>query len=115
MSQGGAPIALAVLTNLVGQTIDTVKGRPNTILRIEGINVIVGTKRSPAGKPVPIEWVQDALDRLWADGEIEVSVPALEHRSAFVAAVLLTLPGVRATADSPPRLIWANDRGRKDD
>jgi hypothetical protein len=85
--------ARALLELLVGQPISTVTGRPNTVLRVEGDNVVVATNRSPTGQPVPIEWVQSGLDQLLERGEIEVSVPSLGHRSSFVGAVLLTLPG----------------------
>jgi hypothetical protein len=36
---------------------------------------------------------EDALDRFESDGEIEISVESVGHRSAFVGAVLLQLPG----------------------
>jgi hypothetical protein len=52
------------LQGLVGTTITTLSGRPNTVLRVQGDVVIVGTQRSPGGQPVPIEWVQAALDDL---------------------------------------------------
>ncbi|HEX5971725.1 MAG TPA: hypothetical protein VFY85_07350, partial [Gemmatimonadaceae bacterium] len=55
--------ARAFLESLVGQTIKTSRGRPNVILAVEGPDVIVGTLRSPSAQPVPIEWVQSALDR----------------------------------------------------
>jgi hypothetical protein len=35
--------------------------------------------------------VQDALDRLAADGEVEISVEAVGYRSAFIGAVLSAL------------------------
>jgi hypothetical protein len=71
------------LRRLVGQTIRTPSGRQNTILRIEGDDVVVGTQRSPSGKPVPIEWVQEAMDLLADQGElaIEVSTADTEARS----------------------------------
>jgi len=90
------------LTTLTGRTIETYAGRPNTVLGIEGDDVIVATRRSPGGRPVPIAWVQDALDRLEAEGEVEVSVPSLGHRSAFVGAVLASVPGARFVSGSPP-------------
>lgn len=79
-----APHARQLLTTLQGQQIYTVTGRPNQILRINGTDVIVATSRSPQGTPIPIEWVQDALDKLMESGEIEVSVNSLGYRSAFV-------------------------------
>jgi len=93
-----------LLNSLVGQPIATVTGRPNTVLGIEGDSVIVATGRSPSGQPVPIEWVQSGLDRLLEDGEVEVSVPSLGHRSAFVGAVLLKVPGTMAVQATPPRV-----------
>jgi hypothetical protein len=83
-----------LLRSLVGQTIHTLTGKPNTILRLQGDQVIVATAKSPGGKPVPIAWVQEALDRLLRDGEVEISVRSVWHRSAFIGAVLGTLPGV---------------------
>ena len=81
--------ARGLLEDLVGQTVYTVSRRqPNRIIRIDGDSVVVGTERSPEGEPVPIESVQDALDRLQANGEIEVSVDELGYRSAFIGAVL---------------------------
>jgi hypothetical protein len=90
------------LESLVGETIETFRRRPNKVIRLEGTDVIVATARSPSGKPVPIAWVQTALDRLEADGEVEVSVESLGHRSAFVGAVLASLPGAGFTSGSPP-------------
>jgi hypothetical protein len=82
------------LQTLVGQEIRTLTRRePNRITRIEASDVIVGTGKSPAGRPVPIEWLQDAADLLEEKGEVTVDVETLGHRSAFVGAFLATLPG----------------------
>ena len=86
--------ARAHLESLVGETIQTLSGRPNTILRLEGDNAVVGTQRSPSGKPVPIKWVQDAADQLAERHEIEIKVETVGYRSAFIGAVLATLPNV---------------------
>lgn len=88
-----APDMIEWLTRLVGQTIPTMTGRPNRILRVNDGIVWVGTGRSPHGEPVKINVIQDAADRLFARGELEVSVPSVGYRSAFVGAVLSTLPG----------------------
>jgi hypothetical protein len=96
--------ACTLLESLVGPPISTVTGRPNTVLRVEDDNVVVATSRSPTGRPVPIEWVQSGLDQLLETGEIEVSVPSLGHRSSFVGAVLLTLPGAALIRTTPPRI-----------
>ena len=78
-------------------------GRPNRILRVGAADVVVATRKSPRGKPVPIADVQDAISRLWRDGEIEISVESVGYRSAFVGAVLQTIPGT--TALTRPRRI----------
>ena len=83
--------ARQVLGDLVGKTIQTLTGRPNTVLALEGDAVRVATERSPQGTLVPVEWVQEALDRLATDGEIEISVESVGYRSAFVGAVLASL------------------------
>lgn len=62
--------------------------------------------------------VQAALDRLVADGEVAISVRSVGHRSAFVGAVLLMLPGTRAVRSTPPRVVLTDgggelDRGRE--
>jgi hypothetical protein len=63
------------------------------------------TTRSPAGQPVPIAWIQAAMDRLEAERQIEISVESVGHRSAFVGAVLRELPGAEAVCrGSPPRI-----------
>jgi hypothetical protein len=92
------------LTGLLGETVYTLgQRRPNRILAIEGNDVIVATEKSPGGEPVPIEWVQDALDRLFAEGELVVSVSSVGYRSAFIGAVLGTLPG--AEVETNPRRV----------
>jgi hypothetical protein len=98
------PAARELLTGLVGRRINTVTGNQNTVLEIRDTDVLVATGRSPGGQPVPIDWIESALERLEADGEIEVSAESLGHRSAFVGAVLLTLPMAQASASSPPRI-----------
>jgi hypothetical protein len=96
--------ARVYLQGLVGQKVETYSGRPNHVLGIEGDSVLVGTERSPKGKSVPIPWIQDALDRLMLERHVEVSVDSLGYRSAFVAGVLLTLPGTRK-ATNPARVV----------
>jgi hypothetical protein len=91
------------LSHLVGKEIPTMTGRPNRVLRLHGSDVIVGTAKSPEGQPVPIEWVQTAMDRLLAERELEINPQSVGYRSAFVGAVLLTLPGVEGVT-SPRRV-----------
>ena len=97
----GALDARALLNSLVGDTLLTVTGRPNTVLEVRDAEVLVATARSPSGQTVPIEWVQDALNRLAAEGEVEVSVASLGHRSAFVGAVLAAVEGARVVRTTP--------------
>jgi predicted RNA-binding protein with PUA-like domain len=101
------------LASLVGRTIQTLSGAPNTVLRLEGDGVIIATRRSPQGQPVPIAWVQAALDRLQRDGEVEITVASVGYRSAFVGAALAALPGAR-TAQNPQRVLLpaSSDTGR---
>ena len=66
--------------------------------------MIVVTSRSPLGQPVPIDWVQSGLDRLWKACEIEVSVASLGYRSSFIGAVLLSLPDTVLLESVPPRI-----------
>jgi hypothetical protein len=82
------------LERLMGETIFTIgHERPNRILSIAGDSVIVATEKSPDGHAVPVGWVQAALNRLLRDGEVEVSVRSVGYRSAFIGAVLATVPG----------------------
>lgn len=98
------PSARKYLQSLVGEEIRTITGRPNTILAIEGTNVIVGTAKSPGGQPVPVEWIQRAMDMLERDGEVTIDVETVGYRSAFVGAVLASLPGAVVLSTSPPTI-----------
>ena len=93
------------LTSLVGGDVYTLtNSQRNRVMRIEGDEVIVGTDKSPEGRPVPIEWVQTGIDLLEQEGEVEVTVESLGHRGAFVAAVLATLPGAVVKPTTPRRV-----------
>jgi hypothetical protein len=87
--------ARELLRSLVGRTIPTMTGRPNRVLEVRSEDVIVATARSPQGQPVPIEWVQRALDWLVDEGVIDINVKSVGYRSAFIGAVLLMVPGAR--------------------
>jgi hypothetical protein len=91
--------ARTVLEALVGEPVTTLTGRPNVVIGLAGDDVRVGTTRSRKGQLVPIAWVQDALDRLAAERRLEISVESVGYRSAFIGAVLSSLPNVEA---SPP-------------
>jgi hypothetical protein len=105
-----ADSAIDLLRRLLGLEILTISGRTNRVLRIEPPNVIVGTERSPHGEPVPIADVQAALDQLTETGAVVIDPPDVGYRSAFVGAVLLTLPGAQA-AGSPPVITIAATPG----
>lgn len=105
MATASAPSARAVLEGLVGKTIRTATGAPNTILELTDSHVLVATQRTPRGAPVPIDWVQRGLDLLARDRDVAIHPDALEHRSAFVGAVLLTLPGARVRGAAPPHVV----------
>ena len=93
--------ATDLLRRLIGVTITTVDGSPNRVLSVVPPTVLVGTERSPAGSNVPITDVQQALDRLRAEGAVTITPSDAGYRSAFVGAVLLTLPGARASGTPP--------------
>jgi hypothetical protein len=94
-----APDAVDVLQRLVGRDVVTVDGRVNRVLEVGPRNVLVATGKSPQGKLVPLAWVQEGLDKLFARGRVAASVEELRYRSAFVAAVLATLPRAVVTKD----------------
>jgi hypothetical protein len=79
--------------------LETLAGHPNRILSVEGTVAQVATERSPGGQPVPVEMVTAGLARLKAAGAVRVHPDELGHRSAFVGAVLATLPETVATRD----------------
>ena len=97
----------ALLSELVGVELLTLSGRPNRILGLEGMDVIVATGRSPAGTPVPLAWVKHALDELRATGELRIDVQTVGYRSAFIGSVLRELPGV-SVLQAPQRLVLAD-------
>ena len=87
------PDARELLIGLVGKDLHTLTGRPNRILLVDARFVLVATNRSPGGRPVPVEWVQAALDTLVRDSEVQINVESVGYRSAFVGAVLSEVPG----------------------
>jgi hypothetical protein len=110
VGEGQLPTARALAEELVGRTIETLRGRPNVILGVTEREIIVGTGRTPAGAPVPLVLVERALDALGEHGELEISVKSLRHRrSSFIGALLMTLPGVSVRSTSPPRLVLVVD------
>lgn len=92
-----SPRARDVLRPLVGVQIRTVSGQPNMILAMNSDTVTVRTKQSPDGQPVPLVEVQKGLDLLVRKRSVGVNVEELGYRSAFVGAVLATLPTARVS------------------
>ncbi|SDZ24331.1 hypothetical protein SAMN05421504_11154 [Amycolatopsis xylanica] len=106
----GLPEAKDLLDALIGVEIRTVAGRPNTVLEVRVAHVLVKTDRSPDGQVVDIGEVQRGLDKLAEHGSVRVTVDELGHRSAFVGAVLATLPGARFTG-SPAEVTFDEPSG----
>lgn len=102
--QDRAVDAHAHLKSLVGQEIKTFRGYPNTVLSVDSDNVWVKTRGRPVGTPVPVRRVQAAMDLLRRDGEVTLTVETLGIGSAFVGAVLATLPGARFSSTRPPKV-----------
>lgn len=104
------PHAAALLRGWQGRTIATFTGALNTIIDVRPTEVIVGTDRTPGGSAIPLKMVQPALDLLTRAGEVEISVEAIGHRSAFCGAMLLTLPGVIKLPGEHARVGWRSAR-----
>jgi len=95
------------LSSLVGQTLPTAgRSRPNRILEITDGEVLVATGKAPGGEVVPFPEVQAAGERLMREGELRIHPEAVGYRSAFIGAVLQTLPGV--TVEERP--LWLRYR-----
>lgn len=93
--------SLRLLLSLQAQELTTTTGAVNRILRVEPPSVLVATDRSPAGQPVQLADVQNALDLLRIHGAVTIDVETLGHRSSFVGAVLRAVPDV-SISGSPP-------------
>ena len=91
------PTASELLRSLIGEEIRTVSGMPNMVLAVHADTALVRTTRSPDGQPVEVGEVQEGLDKLKMHRSVRINVQELGHRSAFVGAVLATLPGVQFT------------------
>ena len=93
------PEALAgagdLVRRLIGVKLHTLSGAENQILSVAQGQAMVGTGKSPEGKPVPISEVQEALDLLINTGSVIINPANVGYRSAFVGAVLRTIPGVQ--------------------
>ena len=97
----GRASADELLRSLIGHALETPSGSMNRILDVVDGNAIVRTDRSPGGQPVPVQWVQAALETLWAEGEVVIHPDVVGYRSAFIGAVLRTISGT-TIGGSPP-------------
>jgi hypothetical protein len=78
-----------------GRIIETYTGVENKLLRVTQDSVFVGTTKSPTGEPVPIDDIQDAIQRLIDEHTVLCQGAApRSNRDSFVVAFLLSLPGV---------------------
>ncbi len=100
--------AEAVLHDLIGQELHTLLGSSNTIEEVRGGYAKVVTGRSPDGQPVPVAEVQAALDQLRRDGSVICQPEYVGHRSAFIGAVLRTLPGTAVRLKPPTVSLTSN-------
>lgn len=89
--------------DLIGRELRTITGSPNRILGVSGGAAVVATNRSPHGEPVPLTELASALERLRSEGSVVIEPSSVGYRSAFIGAVLLTLPGATVYG-SPPVL-----------
>ncbi len=97
-----------LLRSLIGQTLESATGRVNRILGVAAGQAVVQTDRSPSGQPVPVAWVQTALDELHAEGSVTINPESVGYRSAFIGAVLRNLPGA-VLGGSPPVVRLSNE------
>jgi hypothetical protein len=98
-TRGEGPDALPLLRSLIGAPLSTVSGQENVVLAVDEKRALVATTKSPQGRPVDIAFVDEGLTKLYSRGSVRVNVEELGHRSAFVGAVLATLPGTTVTDD----------------
>jgi hypothetical protein len=91
------------LDSLQGQTLHTLTGKPNRIVSVGTDGVVVGTDRSPKGELVPLDEIRSAARRLLEEGEVRIDTDTVGFRSAFVGAVLASLPG--ASRETTPRRV----------
>ncbi|SDH40756.1 hypothetical protein SAMN05216553_12125 [Lentzea fradiae] len=91
--RGAVPDAVTLLRSLIGDPIKTAKGSVNTIIEVNHKQVLVSTDRSPEGQWVDVRDVENGVEKLYARRSVPINVEELGHRSAFVGAVLRTIPG----------------------
>ena len=89
------------LEGLVGTTIPTASGFPNRVIDVTGNRVTVetGDPENPGRDTFSLNKVQEAADRVFAGEEVPINTASVGSRSAFVGAVLRSLPGVEVLTD----------------
>lgn len=92
-----------LLRSLVGEPLATLHGSPNVVLSVDESVAHVSTTRSPKGSPVEISLLQRLLDRLGAGETVAIEPPTVGYRSAFLGAVLRTLPQIQFLDGTPVR------------
>ena len=103
--------AVSLLRRLIGEDLLTLNDSPNKILAVNPPRVIVATERSPQGQPVDIADVEHGLRLLRQDGAVNIDPNSVGHRSAFVGAVLSTLPGTETLLNpAQVRLVGAGSQ-----
>ncbi|WP_062378869.1 HNH endonuclease [Demequina pelophila] len=105
-----AATAEEIARSLVGVAMRTASGRPNTIQSVSDGRAVVATGKSPEGTVVDLDGLETALARLRADGRVVLATPVVGYRSAFVGAVLLTLPGVGIVGSAPLTMGWGGHK-----
>lgn len=98
------------IASMEGQTLPTLKGRPNRILNVSGNHVVIGTVRNPEGARVSYRYLQDEVDRLWSEGG-EAKIDS-HGRGAVVGAVLKSM-GFEVLAN--PRRVVVPDAWMRDE
>lgn len=82
----------------IGRTLYTLdRNLPNRVIDVSDGAVLVRTDQTaePTGAPVPLTLIQEAADRLTAEGHLRLNPETLGHRrTSFVGALLATDPSV---------------------
>lgn len=99
--------AANLLRSLIGHELHTITGRPNTILEVSEKHAQVATEKSPKGEQVQVSEVERALEQLRTTGEVVCDPDHVGYRSAFIGAVLRTLPGADISL-APPTVVLAS-------
>ena len=107
---GREPLHQHLHSLVTGDPIRTIgQQKPNWITAVDRENIWVETEKSrqegTGPQPVPVDWAESAYQTLWERGDLTIQdlAPKAEHRSAFIFALLASMPSVRSEAN-PRRL-----------